>query len=42
MSVGVKMFFVSMNRYSESYREDLYMSVGEMKDKKLKIRNLHV
>jgi hypothetical protein len=29
-----------MNRWSVSQRQDLYMSVGEMKDQKLKLRNL--
>ena len=30
-----------MNQESESKREDLYMSIGAMKDSKLKTRNLH-
>ena len=35
-------FIFIMNRESESYRGDLYKSVGVMKDLKLKLRNLHV
>jgi hypothetical protein len=34
------MFFI--NRESESYKKDQYMIVGVMKDKKLKVRGLHV
>jgi hypothetical protein len=30
-----------MNRENESQRQDLYMSVGVMKDSKLNLRNLH-
>jgi hypothetical protein len=30
-----------MNPEIENYRQDLHMSVGVMKDKRLKMRNLH-
>ena len=31
-----------INRYIESYRKDVYMSVGVMKDYKLKLRNFNL
>ena len=31
-----------MNRKSENYIKDLYLSVGVMQDQKLKLRDLHV
>ncbi len=34
-------FLFIMNKKIENYREDLYMSIGVMKDQKIKRRNLH-
>jgi hypothetical protein len=36
------LIFIIINRESESYKEDQYMIVGVMKDKKPKVRGLHV
>ncbi len=35
-------FLFIRNRESESYRKDVKMRIGVMKDEKLKFRNLHV
>ena len=33
--------FIMIKRKNEGYREDLHMSIDVMKDKKLKLRDLH-